>query len=94
LPPEWEALRTGHPFIEHFLAYFVASLDLCLGWGRPLVVAGRLAAAAAILEALESLTLTHVTNPVVAIGGAAGALSAAQIFKLIVTARNRRLLGN
>ena len=94
LPPEWEALRTDHPIIEHFLAYFVASSVLILGWGRPVAVAGSLTVAAAILEVLQSLTPTHVPNPVVALGGALGALAAALIFKLLATARNRRLLGS
>ncbi len=39
LPAEWERLRTGHWLMEHFLAYFVASLVICLGWPRPFVVA-------------------------------------------------------
>ena len=59
LPAEWERLRTGHWLMEHFLAYFVASLVICLGWPRPFVVAGALAVAAAILETLQGLTPNH-----------------------------------
>jgi hypothetical protein len=50
LPAKLEQLRSGHWEIEHFLAYFVATLTLCLGWRRPFVVAGGLMAAAALLE--------------------------------------------
>ena len=60
LPPEWERFRTGHPFIEHFLAYFVAASVLCFGWRRPFVVAGCPIVAAALLEALQSLTPTRL----------------------------------
>ena len=55
-------LRTGHWDIEHFLAYFAATSIVCLGWRRPFVVAGRLMAAAAILEALQSLTPNHTPS--------------------------------
>jgi hypothetical protein len=35
LPPSWERLRTGDWAAEHFLAFFAATLIVCLGWRRP-----------------------------------------------------------
>ena len=40
LPTKWEQVRTGHWAVEHFLAYFVATSILCLGWRRPFVHSG------------------------------------------------------
>jgi hypothetical protein len=63
LPTKWEQLRTGHWALEHFVAYFAAALIVCLGWRRPFVVAGGLAAIAApLLEALQGLEPTHSAN--------------------------------
>jgi VanZ family protein len=90
LPTQWEQLRTGHWFIEHFLGYFAASLIICLGWCRPLVVAGGLMATAAVLEILQSLTPNHSPSFVSVLGGASGALAAALIVKFIMSLRNRR----
>lgn len=90
LPAEWERLRTGHWLMEHFLAYFVASLVICLGWPRPFVVAGALAVAAAILETLQGLTPNHSASFDSVIAGAAGALTAALIAKLTMVAWRRR----
>ena len=90
LPAEWERLRTGHYLMEHFLAYFVASLVICLGWPRPFVVAGALAVAAAILETLQGLTPNHSASVDLVIAGAAGALTAALIAKLTMVAWSRR----
>ena len=90
LPAEWERLRTGHWWTEHFLAYFVASLVICLGWPRPFVVAGALAVAAAILETLQGLTPNHSASVDLVMAGAAGALTAALIAKLTMVAWSRR----
>jgi hypothetical protein len=90
LPAEWERLRTGHWFIEHFLGYFAASSIVLLGWHRPLLVAGGFTVAAVILEALQSLTPNHSPAVLSVIGGAGGALAAALIAKLIMVARSRR----
>ena len=90
LPAEWERLRTGHWLMEHFLAYFVASLVICLGWPRPFVVAGALAVAAAILETLQGLTPNHSASVDLVMAGAAGALTAALIAKLTMVAWSRR----
>ena len=53
-PAKWEQLRTGHWAIEHFLAYFVATSIVWLGWRRPLLVAGGLMIAAVLLEACKA----------------------------------------
>jgi VanZ family protein len=90
LPAQWEQLRTGHWFIEHFLGYFAASLIIGLGWPWPFVVAGGLMAAAAVLEVLQSLTPNHSPSFVSVLGGASGALAAALIVKFITSVRNRR----
>src|SRR5262249_15121446 len=52
LPAKWQQLRTGHWAVEHFLAYFAATLIVCLGWRHPFVVAGMLILLAALLEVL------------------------------------------
>ena len=62
LPAQLEQLRTGHWAVEHFIAYFVAALIACLGWRRPFAVAGTFVVAAAVLEALQSLTPNHSPN--------------------------------
>jgi VanZ family protein len=80
LPTKWEQLRTGHWALEHFVAYFAAALIVCLGWRRPFVVAGGLAAIAApLLEALQGLEPTHSANLLSVISGAGGALAAALV---------------
>jgi len=90
LPAQWEQMRTGHWFIEHFLGYFAASSIICLGWRRPFVVAGSLTVAALILEGLQSLTPNHSPALLSVVGGASGAIAAALIAKVIMVARNRR----
>lgn len=93
LPTELERLRTGHWFIEHFLGYFAAAATICLGWPRPFLVGGILMVAAVILEALQSFTPNHSPTLLSVVGGAAGALAAALIAKLIMVARSRRRIG-
>jgi hypothetical protein len=83
LPAKWEQLRTGHWAVEHFLAYFVATSIICLGWHRPFIVAGSLVVAAAILEALQSLTPNHTPNFLSVVSGAGGALAAVLLAELI-----------
>jgi VanZ family protein len=81
LPSAWERRRTGHWAIEHFLAYFVATWIVCLGWRRPFVVAGGLAAVAApLLEALQSLEPTHSASLLSVLSGSGGAFAAASWF--------------
>ena len=90
LPTQLEQMRTGHWLMEHFLGYFAASLVICLGWRRPLMVGAGLAVIACVLEALQALTPSHSPTFVSAMGGAAGALAAAGLVKLIMVVRNGR----
>ena len=53
IPGSWVP-RTGLGFkFEHFSAYFVTAIVLCVASRRPYVVAGSLIVVAAILEALQ-----------------------------------------
>ena len=89
LPAKWEQLRTGHWALEHFLAYFVATSVLCLGWPRPFIIAGGLAAIAApLLEGLQSLMPTHSACLLSVLSGAGGALTAALLITLVSRAQN------
>ena len=90
LPPNWEQMRTGHWFVEHFLGYFVASSIILLGWPKPLVVGIVLATTAVILEALQALSPNHTASALSIIGGVTGALTAAILAKLIALASRRR----
>ena len=76
LPPRLEQLRSGHWEVEHFVAYFVATPIVCLGWPRPLLVAAGLIPLAALLEALQCLNPIHTANVFAAISSIAGVLAA------------------
>ena len=84
LPAKWERLRTGHWAVEHFLAYFAATSIVCLGWGRPFVVAVALMGLAALLETLQSLTRDHEPNLLAVLSGASGVLAAALLAKFVI----------
>ena len=84
LPPQLKRLRTGHWAVEHFLAYLAATSIVCLGWGRPFVVAGLLMLFAAVLEALQSMTPDHSPAFLSALSGAGGALTAGLLAKFII----------
>jgi VanZ family protein len=91
LPTKWEQLRTGHWALEHFLGYFAAASVVCLGWPRPMVVAGLFLPFAALLEGLQSLTPDHSPAALSAVSGAGGALAAALLEKIVIQVRNRRI---
>ena len=84
LPTRWEQLRTGHWALEHFLGYFVAAWIVCLGWPRPLVVAGLFVPFAALLEALQALTPDHSPAVLSAVSGAAGAVAARSMLTVLL----------
>jgi VanZ family protein len=84
LPPQLEQLHTGHWAVEHFLAYFAATLIVCLGWRHPFVVAGMLILLAALLEVLQSLQPNHPPNLLAALSGAGGTLAAALLASFII----------
>ena len=91
LPTSWEKLRTGHWAIEHFVAYFAATLILCLGWRRPFLVAGVLAAIVApLLEVIQIFTPNHSASLLSVLSGAAGALAAALLVTLVIRGRRER----
>ena len=73
--------------VEHFLAYFVTTLVLCLAWRRPFVVAVSLMTFSGLLEVLQGLTPDRTPDLIAALGGAAGAISAAIMVKLFLRAR-------
>src|SRR5262245_53311138 len=87
LPTKWEQLRTGHWALEHFLTYFAAAFIVTLGWGHPWAVAAVLMVAAAVLEALQSLTPNHSANLLAALSGVGGTLVAVLLAKFLLEAR-------
>ena len=95
LPTKWEQLRTGHWALEHFLAYFAAASIVCLGWFRPVVVAGSLGGIAApLLEAIQSVEPTHSADFLSVVSGASGAFAAALVVSAAASIARRRLGGH
>ena len=76
LPQKLEEMRTGYWAVEHFLAYFVATFVLFMGWRRPLAVAGTLVFLGVLLEALQCLQPTHAPNVLAALSSVIGTLMA------------------
>jgi VanZ family protein len=76
LPPRVEEMRSGYWAIEHFLAYFLATFVLFMGWRRPLAVAGSLVFLGVLLEALQCLEPTHSPNVYAALSSVSGVLVA------------------
>jgi peptidoglycan/LPS O-acetylase OafA/YrhL len=88
-------LRSGlNWLIEHFLAFFVAALVLCLAWPRPVIVAAALMALSALLEMLQGLTPDRVPDLPTALSGAAGAVAGALAASLSLYAARRLRGGN
>lgn len=87
LPTKWVP-RTGLGWqVEHFLVYFATTLVLCIAWRKPYVVAISLMMFAGLLEALQGLTPDRMPNLTAALGGGAGAISAAILVQLFMRAR-------
>ena len=76
LPQKLEEMRTGYWAIEHFLAYFVATFVISMGWRRPFAVAGTLVFLGVVLEALQCLQPMHSPNVFAALSSITGALVA------------------
>jgi len=76
LPQKLEEMRTGYWAIEHFLAYFVATFVIFMGWRRPLAVAGTLVFLGVTLEALQCLQPGHTVNVFAALSSVSGSLVA------------------
>ena len=88
-PVDWQ-LRTGlHWLVEHFLIYFAITGLVCLAWPRPAYVAATLMTLAALLEAMQGLTMDRVPDLATAISGASGVLLAAILFQLALSLRKR-----
>ena len=94
LPSKWVP-RTGLGWqVEHFLIYFATMIVLCIAWRRPYIVAVSLVAFSGLLEALQGLTPDRIPYPsdsIAALGGAAGAISAAVLIVLLICARQVRM---
>jgi VanZ family protein len=88
LPPRVEEMRSGYWAIEHFLAYFLATFVIFMGWRRPLAVAGSLVFLGVLLEALQCLEPTHSPNVYAALGSVSGVLVALP-FAVAFRARER-----
>jgi hypothetical protein len=89
-PADWVP-RTGLGFeLDHFLAFFLLTLMLCLAWPRPFVVGGILVIIGPLLEGLQLLTPDRSANVLGAIYSAVGALTAALLAELFIRARRWR----
>ena len=84
IPGNWVP-RTGLGFkFEHFSAYFVTAIVLCVASRRPYVVAGSLIVVAAILEALQNLTPDRSADLTAPLAAAAGAICGATLVMLFL----------
>ena len=84
LPQRFEEMRTGYWAVEHFLAYFLATFVIFMGWRRPLAVAGTLIFLGVTLEALQCLEATHSPNPLAALSSVTGALLALPLAVILI----------
>ena len=66
LPQRVEEMRTGYWAVEHFLAYFLATFVVFMGWRRPLAVGATLVFLGVLLEVLQCLNPAHSPNPLAA----------------------------
>jgi hypothetical protein len=87
IPGNWVP-RTGLGFkFEHFSAYCVMAIVLCVVSRRPYVVAGSLPALAAILEALQGLTPDRSPDFMAPLAATAGAICGATLVMLTMWAK-------
>ncbi len=82
-PAAWQVRSGLHYLIEHFIAYFVVTLIICLAWPRPVILAATLMALAGLLEAGQGLTADRVPDLATAFCGAAGVLVGALLADLV-----------
>ena len=88
IPGSWVP-RTGLGFkFEHFSAYFVTAIVLCVASRRPYLVAGSLVVVAAILEALQNLTPDRSADLTAPLAAAAGAICGATLMMLFLWVRS------
>jgi VanZ family protein len=83
-PAKW-APRTqlGWQF-DHFIGYFGITLFVCFAWPRPFLIGGAFAAVAALLEGLQAFTPDRSAYLPAIFYGAAGALVAALVAKVVI----------
>ena len=67
--------RVRRASMAHFVGYFVITLEVCIAWPRPFVVAGALIVFAAVLETLQALTPDRWANPWAPFYSACGVLA-------------------
>jgi hypothetical protein len=82
--------RTNFGFeLDHFLAFFLTTLMVCLAWPRPLLAGGALVIVGTLLEALQGLTPDRNPTLLGAFYSVVGVLSAALIAQLVIQGRQR-----
>ena len=79
--------------LEHFLAYFAATVIVSVALSRPWAVGGAMAVLGGVLELLQFLTPDRTPNTIAALCSAAGALAGALLMGLFMRGKNRRVLG-
>jgi VanZ family protein len=89
IPVGWQ-VRTGlHWLVEHFLAFFTATLVFCLAWKRPMAVAAVMLPVAVLIEAAQALTPDRTADFATALFAAAGVATAALLADLVIRLRAR-----
>ncbi|HEY2183657.1 MAG TPA: hypothetical protein VGH39_01580 [Xanthobacteraceae bacterium] len=78
--------------IDHVVGYFGFTFLFCLGWPRPRMVGGSLAAFAVLLEGLQAFTPDRHADLQAALYSAGGALAGAMFAELFIRAQVPRLL--
>lgn len=79
--------------LEHFLAYFAATVIVSVALSRPWAVGGAMLVLGGVLELLQFLTPDRTPNIIAALCSAAGALAGALLMGLFMRGKNRRVLG-
>ena len=94
LPAKLQQLRTGHWAAEHFLAYFAATLFVCLGWRRPrakqalvvvtlvLAVTMLMPSAGIAQDARVTKSMTALKDQTAKLGSPAGRFSSLDLFQV------------
>ena len=90
IPVDWQIRLGLHWLVEHFLAFFTATLVLCLAWRRPMRVAAVMLPFALLIEAAQGLTPDRTADLATALMAAAGVASAALLADLVIWLRKGR----
>jgi hypothetical protein len=89
VPATWQVRLGLHWLVEHFLAYFAATLIFCFAWQRPMAVAAVLLPFAVAIEAAQALTADRIADPATALAAAAGVAVAALLADLVLWLKKR-----